>query len=76
MRNFYVKADYEGRKTPLQGGPAGKYGNMGVDILWRDHGKSKVCVAIECISKADGKTLLVRVSDGVGNVIGEYEGER
>ena len=48
MRNFYMEADIEGRKTMLTGGPAAKDGGMTVDIRQREEGNSVLAFRIEC----------------------------
>lgn len=48
MRNFYLTADIDGRKTLLTGGPRAKGGEMSVEIRQRDNGMSVVAFTIRC----------------------------
>ena len=36
LRNFWIDAKIDGRKTELEGGPQAKDGGLSVDILQRD----------------------------------------
>jgi hypothetical protein len=70
VRNFYLEADVEGRKTKLRGGPARKDGSMTVTLTQRDEGSIKDTVEIICLTRADG-TLMTTVHQ-----IGPKPGER
>ena len=40
MRNFYMKAKVDGRKTPLTGGPRNKDGAMFISLYQKEKGES------------------------------------
>ena len=40
MRNFYMKAKVDGRKTPLTGGPRNKDGAMFITLYQKEKGES------------------------------------
>lgn len=54
VRNFYVKANIDGRATNLGGGPASKTGEMTVRLYQRDDGAITDALLIEC-KERDGK---------------------
>lgn len=74
MRNFYIEADIEGRKTMLTGGPAAKDGGMTVDIRQREEGNSVLAFRIECREYA-GK-LTTKVYDSTGHYVAEFKTKR
>ena len=81
VRNFYIKADIDGRKTKLAGGPASKDGGMNISIFQRDSlgGGTKYAIIqiISYVAMLDGKRMLVtRVYDDCGNELKEYISER
>lgn len=62
VRNFWIEADIDGRKTTLAGGPKGKDGNMHITIYQRSEGGIVEAVNINCISFFSGElqtTVLV-----------------
>jgi hypothetical protein len=46
VRNFYLKADIDGRKTTLEGGPKNKEGGFDLTIYMRDKGSITTPVTI------------------------------
>ncbi len=48
VRNFYVKASIDGRKTKLEGGPRLKDGGMVIKVLMRDEGEVVTALTIRC----------------------------
>ena len=74
MRNFYLTADIDGRKTLLTGGPRAKTGEMSVEIRQRLDGRSVVACKIRCRER-DG-TLSTEVYDEEGNCVIEFVTER
>ena len=40
MRNFYMKAKVDGRKTPITGGPRNKDGGMFINLYQKEKGES------------------------------------
>ena len=74
MRNFYMEADIDGRKTMLTGGPAAKDGEMNVTIRQRDEGNSVVAFRVRCMER-DGE-LTTFVFDNEGNNVAEFKTKR
>ena len=60
-RNFYLRAEIDGRKSELTGGPASKDGGMYVELLMRSEGKPVNVLRINCTAYDDG-CLRVHVS--------------
>lgn len=73
MRNFYLTADIDGRKTLLTGGPAAKQGEMTVTIRQRDHGESVVAFRVYCEEHDGVLTTYVYHAD---NKVAEFTTER
>lgn len=74
VRNFYLKANIDGRKTMLKGGPRKKDGWMEVEILQRDKGGKTVAFKISC-GEYDGK-LYTEIVDSNDEIVAVYETER
>lgn len=74
VRNFYFKANVDGYKTKLKGGPRRKDGWMEIEILQRNKGKKETVFTISC-SEVDGK-LYTEIIDGEENTVAVYETER
>ena len=74
MRNFYLTADIDGRKTLLTGGPAAKDGEMYVTIRQRDAGNSVVAFIIRCMER--GGELTTFVFDNEGNKVADFKTKR
>lgn len=51
VRNFYLEAEIDGRKTGLHGGPQGKKGGMQIHLYQRDKGQIKEVASIWCYEK-------------------------
>ena len=47
VRNFWIEANVDGRKTKLTGGPRSKDGGLALDIFMRSDGASEKVVHIE-----------------------------
>ena len=58
VRNFWIEAEIDGRKTTLSGGPQRKDGGMEICLTQRDNGKIVEALKIECW--ADGDKLVTR----------------
>lgn len=63
-RNFWIKAEIDGRKTPLAGGPSSKDGGMDVTLLVREDGGISDGVRIICRSDGVKNTIVVCGPDG------------
>ena len=73
MRNFWMEAQIDGRKTELKGGPIAKTGGMDVTIYQREKGVSKTAVRVAC--EARGEMLDTKVYvDGI--LVGQYQTAR
>lgn len=55
VRNFYIKGNIDGRKTPISGGSSRKDGGMELVLTQRNEGSIERCASIRCF--ADGETL-------------------
>jgi len=60
MRNFYLEADIDGRKTNLTGGPSSKDGGFSLDIFMRSENKSEKVLNIAGTSINDDLYLTVK----------------
>ncbi len=67
VRNFYVEADIDGRKTMLGGGPRAENGGMDVTIYQRNEGRIMTAIRISCRRNSWDGALRTRV---------EIDGER
>jgi len=57
VRNFWIDADIDGRKTELSGGPASKEGGMTVVIKQRDEGNIVRALKVYCY-ESDGELFM------------------
>ena len=73
LRNFWLEASIDGRKSDLAGGPRNKEGGMEINLYQREHGESKTAMQVTC--KADGDKLVTRVMLG-GKLCGYFETKR
>ena len=71
VRNFWVDASIDGRKTDLQGGPASKEGGMQLTIKQRDDGGIVTAFKIYC-HEIDGE-LVTEVYDGNRKLVASFE---
>ena len=55
VRNFYLKANIDGRKEELTGGPAGRNGGISVDFLVNNKGIPESAVRIYGSVTKEGK---------------------
>lgn len=74
MRNFYLTAGIDGRKTKLCGGPRSKDGEMTVEVRQRDEGSSVVAFTLYC-HELNG-VLTSFVIDGSGKTVAEFTTNR
>ena len=51
MRNFYLEANIDGRKTALNGGPRSKEGGMTISLAVNDNGNSNRIINIYCTER-------------------------
>jgi len=58
VRNFYIDADIDGRRTSLSGGPQAKDGGLSATVLIRDEGSILRAVQISAIARRDGSLAL------------------
>ena len=59
LRNFWVTAEVDGRKTPVKFGPRAKDGGFRMTIYMRAEGDSTRAVIIEGKALEDDKILLI-----------------
>lgn len=55
MRNFYMKAKVDGRKTPLTGGPRNKEGAMFITLYQKEKGESVEILKVVSSALPNGK---------------------
>ena len=67
LRNFWLEAKIDGRKTELKGGPRNKTGGMRTKVYVRDQGVSVLACKIVC-EECDGD-LIVMVYDKDGQLL-------
>lgn len=74
VRNFYVEANIDGRKTRLGGGPRCKDGEMSLCITQRNTGGIDTALRINCYVNSEGN--LVTAAFHRGQMIFEYVTDR
>lgn len=55
MRNFYMKAKVDGRKTPITGGPRNKDGAMFINLYQKERGESVEILSVSSSVLQNGK---------------------
>ncbi len=65
MRNFYLKANIDGRKTAIAAGPARKTGGMEVSILVNHKGQSTEACNVSCTENAGVLRVMVRTETDI-----------
>ena len=73
LRNFWIEASIDGRRTDLEGGPRAKDGGMGVTIYQRDNGSKVTSATVSCYET--GGELVTAVCIG-GEFVGEFRTKR
>ena len=71
VRNFWVRADIDGRVTPLAGGPRAKDGGFSLDIYQRVDGLPQRVISIEGRAYDDG-TLSLFIKPVKGTKVQPY----
>lgn len=74
VRNFWIDADIDGRKTMLSGGPSAKDGGMSISIKQRDDGGIVTAFKVYCY-EVDGE-LITEVIDTTGACVATFETKR
>lgn len=74
VRNFWIDASIDGRKTDLSGGPASKEGGMDVTIKQRSKGGIVTAYRIHCYECVG--ELVTKVYDTNGELICRHVTER
>lgn len=59
MRNFWCKANVDGRKSLLSFGPRGKEAGMGISIFANDKGISLSCVHVDCAVNKENLVITI-----------------
>jgi hypothetical protein len=62
MRNFWIEADVDGRKTRLMGGPRSKDGGFKLTVYMRDDGDSVIAAHVRG-TEVDGRLFLSAYPD-------------
>ena len=75
VRNFWLEADIDGRRTDLAGGPRAKDGGFSATVFVRQHGSIAKALTISGFTGADGQ-LRVDVRDGDGKELTTIRSER
>ena len=71
VRNFWVDAQIDGRKTDLSGGPASKEGGMNIVIKQRSEGGIVTAFRVYCY-EVDGE-LFTEVCTGSGALVTRFD---
>ena len=66
VRNFWVDAEIDGRRTYLSGGPQRKDGGFTLSVKVRDRGGIAKALLVSGRVLSDGKTLRLSVDDPAG----------
>ena len=78
IRNFWIKANIDGRKTALEGGPAARDGGFRLQVKMRDAqvaGRIAFPLNIEGRANDDGTlSLIVQAPPGTFNIIEDESG--
>jgi hypothetical protein len=61
VRNFFLTAEVDGRKTEVRTGPEGKDGGLYVCFYIREHGQAQLALKIIGEATTDGKLILTVV---------------
>ena len=68
VRNFWLDAQIDGRKSILTGGPSAENGGMSVEIFFRENGQiSNRNIVLDCVC-GDGKENQVHIYCPSGSV--------
>ena len=73
LRNFWIEAAIDGRRTELTGGPVNRHGGLTATIYQRKDGAKETAVKIRCYEE-DGQ-LFTRVDIG-GTLAGVFKTDR
>lgn len=74
VRNFWVTAHIDGRRTDLEGGPSSRDGGIRLTIKQRDRGGIVTAAHIDGRADADGR-LVLALEPGTG-VTARIDGDR
>ena len=67
LRNFWIEAEVDGRKTKLTGGPRNKKGGMRAKFYVKNNGASVLACKVLC-TECDG-SLITMVYDKDGQLV-------
>ena len=73
VRNFWLEAEIDGRKSELRGGPANKAGGMEVTLYQRNDGGIETAVRLICTELCGNLVTDIYIS---GVFSGRYETKR
>lgn len=74
VRNFWVDANIDGRKTMLSGGPTSKEGGMCVVIKQRSNGGIVKAAVVHCYE--EGGSLVTDIVNNDGELVATFETKR
>ena len=74
VRNFWVDARIDGRKTDLSGGPVAKEGGMNIVIKQRSNGGIVKAAVVQCY-EVDGY-LVTDIVNNDGELVATFETKR
>ena len=69
VRPSWVNLKVDGRKANIATGPRARSGEMSAMFYIREEGSSFLALSVDMIASADGKTTILRVTDGTGKTI-------
>jgi len=64
VRNFWIKADIDGRKTKVEGGPRAKDGGFTLTIYIRSEGSVEKALTIDGLALSNGQLEVNVFDDG------------
>ena len=69
IRNFHIKADIDGRKTPLKGGSKSKDGSFSLSIYQRKDGRPERVIEVTGFADSNGILTTHVASQNKGQTI-------
>jgi hypothetical protein len=58
VRNFYVRAEVDGRRSLVSGGPRARDGGLALTLYQRRNGEAATAIEIYCFALPDGRLVV------------------